>query len=311
MPKKYNQDARPRDELLTLYQLLTLNDKRHFQDDIAREANCSPQTVARRVEIVERHLGKNAYIERGIEDRRRYYRVRTTAGKMALGYEFEELHYLASCRDIAGAALGSDVSDRIIRSIATLALHLGENNGKHLSGQVPISLHNKGFIDYCPHVGTIATIREAIVKRQVCRVTYRASGRADAAEYRYAPGRIIAMNGTLYVQGCRLAEGSLLKYRTTVFSVHRIGEVSRTGEYFGFDAADVGQQGFGLNWHAPKRVHIEIAPAAADYVRDRIWSGDQTIHEQANGGVVLGVTTTSEKEVNAWVSSFGGLAKII
>ena len=129
--------------------------------------------------------------------------------------------------------------------------------------------------------------------------------------HRYAAGRILAMSGTLYVQGYGMAEGSLLKDRPTTFSLHRISEVIPTGEYFRFDAADDDARRFGLNWHEPKRIQVHIEPKAADYVRDRIWSDDQTIEERPDGGIVLGVTTTSEKELNAWVWSFGGLAKIV
>ena len=83
------------------------------------------------------------------------------------------------------------------------------------------------------------------------------------------------------------------------------------GEYFRFDAADPEASAFGLNWHEPKRVCILIAPDAADYVRDRVWSEDQTIEDQDDGSLILWVTTTSEKELNAWVWSFGGMARVM
>lgn len=123
-----------------------------------------------------------------------------------------------------------------------------------------------------------------------------------ARTYRYASGRILTMSGTLYVQGYRLGEGSLLKERPTTFSLHRIAAINPTGEFFSFDAADTEASRFGLNWHSPKRIHIHIDPRAADYVRDRIWSDDQTIEELGDGGIELAVTTTSEKELNAWWS---------
>jgi len=310
MPYSLTEDALPRDRLLTLYQRLTLDVRPHFQSDLANDLGCSPQTVARLIDTVERHLGKDAEIERGLEGRRRFYRVRSRTEAKALGYSFEELRWLAIGRDLAAPILPPGVAERIDCTLAALALHLGETDGAAVPG-APISFHAKGYIDYAPHLPTIATLRQAIAKRQVCHVFYKPAGEQVARPYRYAPGRILTMSGTLYVQGYRMADGSLLKERPTTFSVHRIAEVASTGEYFRFDASEQEAHAFGLPWHEAKRFRIHVARDAADYVRDRIWSEDQTIEDQDDGSIILSVTTTSEKELNAWVWGFGGLAQVL
>ena len=309
MPPK-NSDALPSEKLLVLYQLLTLVAGKHYLGAIAALLGCSAQRIAPMIQIIERHIGKDAFIECGLDGRRRFYQLHTKAFDTALGFNFEELRYISMCRDLAAPYLPEGVTDRINQSLSQLALNLGDANGCSLSG-APIGFRNKGFIDYAPHLGTIEILRQAIEKRQVCRVVYRASGRSVVSEYRFAPGRILAMSGTLYVQGYRLAESSLLKERLTNFSLHRIAEVAATGEYFRFDADDAAARSFGLNWHAPKRIQVHVAPQAADYVRDRIWSDDQTIDDHPDGSITLTVTTTSEKELNAWIWSFGGFAKAI
>ena len=309
MPKKRNADNLPGDKLLALYQRLTLDGKPHFQADLAEYLRCSPQSVTRMIAIVSRNLGANADIESGLENRRRYYRVVSNSDEGSFGISFEELHFLAICRDIAAPRLPQGVADRINRTLQALALHWGEADNRSLTG-APISFHSKGFIDYSRHSPIIATLQRAIEKRQVCRVVYRAGGRQTSAEYRYAPGRIVAAGGTLYCGGFRLAEGSLLTERPTVFSIHRISEADPTGEYFRFDAAVADVGAFGLAWHEPKRVSVHIDAKAADYVRDRIWSVDQTIEARDDGSIVLTVTTTAENELNAWIGSFCGLARI-
>lgn len=308
MPPKHD-DALPGDRLLALYQRLTLDGRRHFLSDLARDLGRSPQAINRMVGVVEAHLGKDAYIEHGLEGRRRYFRFRSKSEVKALGFSFEELKFLATCRDLAAPYLPQGVAERIDRTLGALALHLGERS----PGSMPapaLSFRSKGYIDYGPHLGTISTLRDAIAARRVCDVLYTAGGRNEAALYRYAPGGITAMAGTLYVQGYRLAEGSLLKERPTTFSLHRISCVSPTGEHFSFDATPCDAHRFGLDWHEPKRVSIRIDPKAADYVRDRVWSDDQAITELDDGGLVLTVTTTGEKELQAWVWSFGGLAHV-
>jgi hypothetical protein len=310
MARPLSDYALPRDRLLTLYQRLTLDGRSHFQSDLARDLGCSPQTVARLIEVVEQHLGRDAEVERGLEGRRRFYRIRTKAEKNGLGFSYEELRWLAVGRDLAAPILPASVAERIDRSLASLALNLGEANGAASVGRT-ISFHGKGYIDYTPHLQTISTMRRAISSREVCRVSYTPVGEQLVRTYRYAPGHILAMSGTLYVQGYRLGEGSLLKERPTTFSLHRIVTIDPTGEYFSFDAADAEARRFGLNWHSPKRIHVQIDPRAADYVRDRIWSADQTIKDLDDGGIELAITTTSERELNAWVWSFGGLARIV
>ncbi len=310
MPRKHN-DALPRDKLLDLYQRLTLGSGKHFQADVARELGCSPQTVVRLIGVIERHLGKDAEIESGLEGRRRYYRLRSNAHAKALGFSFEELHFLAICRDLAAPRLPAGIVERIDRTLMSLALQLDEGQRQRPAGHHAMGFRPKGYIDYGPHLATIAGLRLAIEKRQVCRVIYRANGRGEARPYRYAPGRILAMGAALYVQGYRLSEGSLLRDRPTTFSLHRIAAIAPTGEHFSFDAADENAKGFGLNWHKPRRARILVAPEAADYVRDRIWSDDQSIEEHPDGSLTLAVTSTSDKELNAWVWSFGGLANIV
>jgi predicted DNA-binding transcriptional regulator YafY len=202
------------------------------------------------------------------------------------------------------------LTDRINSSLTTLALLLGESAARSVSG-MSIGFHGKGFIDYSPHLGTIAILNKAIEKRSICNVIYRPGGRRAEATYRYAPGRILAMGGTLYVQGHRLAEHSVMTERPTTFSLHRISQVTPIAEYFRFDAADGDACAFGLNWHEPRRMQIRVAASAGDYVRDRVWSDDQVIEDTEDGGLLLSVTTTSEKELRAWVYSFGGAAQLV
>ena len=308
MPPKKNPDSRPRDKLLTLYIRMTLDGRRHFQADIARDLDCSPQTVSRLVEVIEGHLGKDTFIEKGLDGRRRYYRLVSKSQDKGLGFSFEELHFLATCRDLAAPFLPEGVFERIGRTLTSLALTLGE---QARPAGLPMGFRSKGFIDYGPHLETISSLRTAIEKRQVCRVVYTAGGRVEPSTYRYAPGSILVMSGTLYVQGYRLAEGMLAPDRPTTFSLHRISDIAPTGEFFGFNAADGDARRFGLDWHDPKRISVKVAKEAADYIRDRIWSDDQVIKNHRDGSLTLTVTTTSEKELQAWVRSFGGLAHVV
>lgn len=310
MPQKHNQDATSGDKLLALYQRLTLDSRKIFQTDLAEELECSPQTISRLITVIERNLGGGSFIEVGIENRRRYYQLRSLSEDRSFGFSFDELRYLAICRDLAGHLLPKDVSNRIGKTLSNLAIQMGEGYGPNaVAGG--IGFRSKGYIDYEPHLKTISVLREAMQKKKVCRVEYRARGKSHQYIYRYAPGVIISMNGTLYAHGYLLDEDTLMRGRATTFSVHRISKVMETGEFFNFNANDEPATGFGLRWHSPKRVRVQVQAEAADYVRDRIWSDDQVIEEQDDGGIIIEITTTSEKELNSWVCSFNGLAKLV
>lgn len=129
MPPKHT-DTLPSDKVLMLYQRMTLDARPHFQADIARDLDCSPQTVTRLIGVIERHLGKDAEIESGLESRRRYYRLCSKTADKALCFSFEELHWLATCRDIAAPFLPEGAAERINRSLTALAVHLGEADGQ-------------------------------------------------------------------------------------------------------------------------------------------------------------------------------------
>lgn len=303
MPKK-RDDGLPGEKLLLLHQILTQEDRRHYLADLAHRLGRSVQTVSRMIDVVESYLGKDAVLDRGMDGRRRYFQLRSIHRNST--EHAEALRFLSLCRDLT-CMLPEAVALPLDQALATLTRQLPGIPAT--SGT--IGFRSKGFIDYTPHLGTIAQLREAISKRQVCQIVYHAAGRPAPATYRHAPGRLVAMNGTLYLQGYRLGESSLLKERPTTFSLHRIKSVTPTGEFFRFNAADEESQRFGLDWHPPKRIQVHIAAPAADYVRDRVWSEGQTIENQPDGGILLTVTTTSEKELNAWVLSFGGLATTI
>ncbi len=309
MPPKAD-DVLPGTKLLQLYQRLTLSGRKHFLLELVRDLRRSPQAINRMIEIIEANLGKDAYIERGIEGRRKYFRLRSMSEAKTFGFSFEELRFIAMCRDLAAPHLPANVARRIDQTLESLALHLGERSYRSTGSDV-MFFRGKGFIDYSPHLDKISVLRDAIGKREICAVVYKAGGRDKPTEYRYAPGGIVSVNGALYVQGYKLDERSLLMGRPTTFSLHRIESISPLGEYFGFDAAPEDTRYFGLDWHEPKRVTVRFDAKVADYVRDRVWSDDQTIVELDGGDLSLTISTTSEKELQSWVWSFGGLASIV
>ncbi|BDQ36828.1 WYL domain-containing protein [Pseudodesulfovibrio nedwellii] len=298
-------------KLLRLFQKLMLEGRRHYQSDLAEYLDCSPQTVMRLIGEIEGTVGTG--LEIGTENRRRYYQLKSLASRRTLGLEFEELRYLAICHDLASPHLPQQISARVEKTIFELSTLMADPDyaRRNDAQQQQIGFKSKGYIDYTGHFKHIESLIDAAQKRNICLVDYKANSQKEAKNYFYAPGRIITMNGALYVRGHKVSKGLAEKERATTFAIHRIQDVTQTDKTFNFDATIDDEGSFGMSWHEPKRFRIAFDEKTADYVRERTWSEDQKIEDQEDGGLILELTTVSERELMAWVWSFGKLATLL
>lgn len=311
MPSKYDQDSTPGVKLLRLFRKLLADGSRHFQSDLATEFNCSAQTVMRMIAEIESVIGAN--LETGLDRRRRWYRISSNHPNR-LGLDYEELRYLAVCRDLATPALPEQVRRRVDETLLQLSLHMAEQGfSERPDVQEPqLGFYSKGRIDYTPHRETLEGLLSAIRQRGVCRLVYRASGSSEDKKHLFAPGRLVSMNLTIYVLGALLAEDGVEVRHHTHLAVHRIHRIERTSLVYRGTFPDFGKGTFGLPWHEPREFHIRFrAGKAADYVCERIWADRQSIEHLPDGSVILHITTRSEPEIMAWVRSFGEEASLL
>jgi hypothetical protein len=301
MPRKFDSDATPGDKLLRLFRRLMADGGRHYLPNLAAELRCSPQTVSRLLRSIAAIVGDS--LEEGFERRRRWYRLRT-ASPLCLGQDFEELRCLSLGRKLATPFLPERVLRRMDETLVQLALLMAEPGyGGEDAGR--FVFFSKGRIDYGPHWESIRTLLKAAEERRICLVRYRAAGRKDEKEYRFASRQLAAMSGALYALGADVDENLSIQ-RLTRRAVHRITAVRLTEERHNLDIPEAEAQAFGLPWHEPRFFRIRFAPGrAADYVRERIWADSQEMDDTEDGGLILGITTRSELELTAWVRSFG------
>ena len=305
MPPKIDQDVPHGVKLLRMFRKLMLDGRRHFQLDLAEEFQCSPQTVIRMAGEIEAVIGAN--LESGLENRRRWYQIKTIS-RSRLGLEFEELRYLSVCRDLASKTLPEQVRARVDDTIFNLSVLMADQGyaERVTAQQSQFAFFSKGRIDYTPHFEIIEKLLQAAEERRFCLVRYKAAGKTEEKEHRFAPGRIVAMNGALYIIGAGMTEDFSAIRHTTTLAIHRITDVTLTERQFSFDPPETEPDTFGLIWHEPKTFRVQFKPGkASDYVRERIWADKQSMEEMDDGGVLLELTTKSEPEIMAWVRSFG------
>lgn len=301
MGQKIDQDATHGIKLLRIFRKLLLNGRRHYQSDLAREFQCSAQTIIRIMADIESVLGVN--LESGMENRRKWYQLRS---KNAPSGDFEEVRYLSVCRDLAEKDLPGPVLARVDDTLANLSAHLTAHHGARPDRPPAMHYFSKGRIDYTNRFSEIEALIEAIEKRRVCRITYRIHDGLE--DYRFAPACIINMEGALFVAGALLEEERSM----TNLEIHRIQKLEVSREHFDLEFPDLSANLFGLPWHEPRTFRILFRGGeTAEYITERIWSDAQTVIQQPDGSLILEITTRSEDELRAWVRSFGSEARML
>jgi predicted DNA-binding transcriptional regulator YafY len=311
MPYKMDQDASHGVKLLRMFRKLMLDGRRHFQTELAEEFQCSPQTVIRMAGEIESVIGAN--LESGLDNRKRWYQIKTIS-RSRLGLDFEELRYLAVCRDLAASTLPEQVRQRVEATIFSLSMLMADRDyaERDQAQKRQFSFFSKGKIDYTPHFEHLEKLTQAAEERRICLVRYKSGGKSEVREYRFAPGRVVGMSGALYILGGDVSENFKEMRRMLSLAVHRIHDVILIERRFDFDLPEAEPGAFGLPWHEPRTFRIAFKPGkAADYVRERIWADEQKLEELEDGGVLLELTTRSEPELMAWVRSFGEEARLL
>ena len=310
MPKKKNIEYSASEKVLRMFIRLLTDGRKHFQVDLAEELQCSPQTIGRMAAILVLVIGIS--LESGIENRRRYYQIRSI-GRRMLPVEYEELRYLSICRDLAAPILPQEVAQRVDKTLLNLSIAMADQayaeREKVQRGQV--TFFRKGHIDYSPHQAAIECLLQAIDEKRVCIVHYKAAGKNEAREHRVLPGKLVSQNNALYLLGAILTPRNALKNLTNM-AVHRILEVDLTDKRSDIALPQADPGAFGLPWHEPRQVRIQFkAGKVVDYVRERMWSFEQTIEDLPDGGIILEMTSQSDEELMAFVRSFGENARLL
>lgn len=314
MPRKIDVDATTGNKLLRLFRKLMLSHGRHYTTDLARELNCSPQTIGRLMNEIEKELG--AQIESGIDSHKKWFRIRSSNSN-TLGIDTEEIRYLSLCRDLADPYLNDNVRERLDKLILDLSIkQLGEAkfNQEYTKIYDPeYSFFAKGQIDYSPYVNIINKLERAAREETVLNVVYRSSKSKLTKNILYVPKQFVCLSNALYVIGASLKDDLTFEKQKTL-SVHRIESVDKTEHKSDFVIPKADISDFGLPWSMePVTFTIIFKPGnAVTYVQERQWCKNQRMKTLSNGELELTIVTKSVPEVISWCRGFGDrISKVI
>lgn len=285
--------------------------KKHYLSDLAKDFNCSSQTILRLIMTIEEEICIN--LKTGKDGVKRWYQIESIS-RSRLGLDFEELRYLAICRDLASPYLPEQVKKRVDESLLNFSLLMSDSAyaGRENIQKEQFAFFSKGYIDYTKHYSAIEKLLKAVDQKMICIIRYKAAGKNEIKEHRFAPHKFVSMSGTLYCLGATVENNFIKMKHYNSFPIHRIIDVISTDKLIQFEIPNVELNMFGLPWHEPRTFKIQFkAGRSADYVKERIWADNQKITDLEDGGILLEITTRSEPELTSWVRSFGDEAKFI
>lgn len=312
MPRKKNPHSTSGQKVIGLYSLLLFTGQTRSLVQLAQLFDCSKQTILRMMDEIE--LTHRIEIASWMENGQKWYRAKTPKQRPNVSLTVEELQQLLLCRDIVWNWLPENLRKDIESTIAKATVLLPEydHRGTALSQQA--HARSKGIVDYSKSQEQLDTILKGLRGCRICEVVYYSPEKKSRKVLRVAPYQLLAYREGLYVR-CRLEDALKEpdKYYDATFAIHRMRSVTLTQRKFESiqPKKEDKRTGFGLFHGEPFRVKVDIAPRAAMYVLERIWSSDQKITQRKNGSLRLEFTANSTKEVVAWVLSFGGEATLV
>ncbi len=308
MGQKMDKDSTATDKVLRLFRLLLSSDKQWYLPELADHLNCSPQTVLRLSESIEREMGES--LQTGKDGKYRWYRLvpKSRPGRLALPKE--ELRLLEICQDLTEPFLlksSLDVAEQDLQKLALLLSDEGAASQLHKK----FVFCDKGYIDYQPYTATMEQLSRAISDKVVLDLEFTSLQQKKTIHYLWAPQVISAMNGALYVFGCELKPDLSVKERRFV-AIHRITNLVWRDEHFSLPSTELDYKKLVLPWDKLRTYVIRFKPGkVAEYVRERTWASCEHKRDLDDGGLELEITTNNSADLHNWVQRFAPDATLV
>ena len=313
MGKKWNQDAKPSEKLLSMYTMLLFSGREASLSELSAELGCSKQVVLRLIDQLEAsRFGKLLRAKRGRESA---YRLERPKNLPKLSLNAEGIHQLTLCRDFMLHLLPDSMRKTVDAALQQASAYLpdGETPDAFVSIGKPLA---KGRIDYSPFQEMLQPIIKGIRQNKVCAVQYKASIHGEAKSFEFAPKRLVAYREIIYIHGWIVSEkgtAEALEGKPRILALQRLQEVIVTRRSAAHipDVVEEHQGVFGVMEGEPFSVQVKFSPSAATYVAERTWSEDQKVITHKDGFITLAMTARSPLEVISWILSFADAAELL
>lgn len=312
MPTKKNQHSSYGQKIVTLFSRLLFSREKFGLIELARQLDCSKQTVMRLIADINQSYGVE--VVGSMEGRRKYYQLRQTRkGTPQINFSHGEVATLQMCKAFTEHLLGTELFNE-----ASLALDKsqylidGASSPRHFGSFLP------GSVDYTPHQQTIRILIEAMEARKVCKILYKGAGRKRAISFYIQPFKLFSHQDTLYLHaGKARTPGKPFKEAeyNPLLVVHRVKQAELTDISYclpdDYDFEQFFNHSFGIIKEDAFQVELEFSGYAATYVAERIWSPDQEIEALADDKIRLKFSASSVPELVGWIMWWGDEVKVV
>ncbi len=295
--RKYSQAAR-------LHDVIRLLESRHGAcvDELAEECGVTRRTIYRDLQAIE-EAGYPLVKEAGV-DGRMLYRFLTGFSKIPpVTFSLPELMTLFLCRGQLAFLQGTPFQDDLDAVFGRIRAGLPPRSVAHLERLAEaVTPRFQGLRDYRAKRQILEDLRRALLFQFRCTLSY-APPQRDPADYPVDPYTLLFYKDSLYLGGYAHNRRDL-----RLFLVDRIQAVTVGEERFelpdNFSVDDLTGAAFGLVADEPLTIRVRFFPEVAHLVRERLWHPSQTLSEEPDGSVILGLEAGGEKEILAWLYSF-------
>ena len=275
---------------------------------LSEQLGSSKATIERDLATLERDF---ALVEESVGKQKKVYRIDHKIRALeAISFGTTELLSIYAAQAAIAGMVGTPLHEDL-KSVMTKIrgfLSPRHNGGLEALSRVFVP-HARGHVDYEPQREQIDEIVDAIARRRVCTITYKAAGK-EPREHKARPLRLVWHRSALYVLAC-LGEHQ----RITTLAFHRVRKLEVSTEAFAVPALDV-------DGHISKAFGIFVSDQEEDveivFDAEIAWSLEERTHHpserkerRADGALVYRLRSSAQWEIIPWVQSFGALAELV
>ena len=158
----------------------------------------------------------------------------------------------------------------------------------------------------------ISSLCDAVAKKKVCIVTYKAVNKNESKTYRFMPLVVFSYQGGFYTIG----ETDKYDY-TCKLAIERIEKIEMLGETFkrktDIDIPWIMTDPFGLVQGDQFEAQIQIPKDSIQRIKDRDWPSKRVEFSEPaeDGSIIMTVITSGEFELIRWLRYMGTEARLI
>ncbi len=274
---------------------------------LGRELEMSPRSIARDFEFMRDRLQLPLQYD---ELRHGYYYDGKVSAFPSMTISEGELFALAVAEKALQQYRGTSFEKPLLSALRKISESLPDTVSLHLNDwSETISFRTSA--EPILNLQNFDTLARAAAACEQLRIAYRKPGQKKPEERVIDPYHLANVNGEWY-----LFAYDHLRKDVRTFSPLRILRIDRTGETFSrddsFSVQEELQNSFGIHTGTQRiRVVIRFDEMAADYIREKKWHPSQKLRELAKGVVELTLTLSSLVEIERWILSWSGHARVI